>query len=155
MATKYVNCTSGQYLNARNSNSTTATIKYYIPQGEQVSILATSGSWSQITVVGYSSQGSAWVMNSYLSDADPGRVYNTKATAFGNKTLETGRFGRFTKNLQLALGITTDGIFGTATDTAVRAFQSANGLTVDGVAGTNTLKKLWEVAGSTVSSSGF
>ena len=43
MATKFVNCPSGQYLNARQSASTTATILFYIPQGEQVNILDESG----------------------------------------------------------------------------------------------------------------
>lgn len=37
---------------------------------------------------------------------------------------------------------TADGDFGTKTDAAVRAFQSANGLTADGYAGQNTYKKL-------------
>ena len=120
-----------------------------------MNILDESGNWSRITVVGYVSQGSAWVQTSYLSDSDPGRIHNTQETAFGNKTLQIGRFGRFTKNLQLALGITPDGVFGSNTDTAVRNFQSANGLTVDGLAGTNTLKKLWDAAGDTVSSNGF
>lgn len=35
-----------------------------------------------------------------------------------------------------------DGIFGTATRTAVRNFQKANGLTVDGIVGKKTLAKL-------------
>lgn len=155
MATKFMNCPSGQYLNARQSASTAATILFYIPQGEQVNILDESGNWSRITVVGYVSQGSVWVQTSYLSDSDSGRIHNTQETAFGNKNLQIGRFGRFTKNLQLALGITPDGVFGSNTDTEVRNFQSANGLTVDGLAGTNTLKKLWDAAGDTVSSNRF
>lgn len=155
MSTKYVNCTSGQYLNARSSANTSATISFYIPQGEQVNIVSTSGTWSKVTVVGYTSQGSAWVMTSYLSDTDPGRVHNTRVKAFGNKTLQIGRFGRYTKNLQKALGITEDGVFGSSTETAVVSFQSANGLTADGYAGTKTLTKLWEVAGSTIINNGY
>lgn len=45
-----------------------------------------------------------------------------------------------------------DGIFGTATRTAVRNFQKANGLTVDGIVGKNTLAKLG-ISGSGNSSS--
>lgn len=45
-----------------------------------------------------------------------------------------------------------DGIFGTATRTAVRNFQKANGLTVDGIVGKKTLAKLG-ISGSGNSSS--
>jgi hypothetical protein len=44
--------------------------------------------------------------------------------------------------LQAALGITADGIYGRQTRRAVRRFQRANGLTVDGIAGPQTLEAL-------------
>ena len=56
MATKFMNCPSGQYLNARQSASTAATILFYIPQGEQVNILATGRvlqSWDMFLRVQY------------------------------------------------------------------------------------------------------
>lgn len=44
--------------------------------------------------------------------------------------------------LQRHLGVTADGIFGTATKTAVIEFQKKNGLTADGVVGSKTWAKL-------------
>lgn len=44
----------------------------------------------------------------------------------------------YVKLLQMELGIRADGIFGPATEDAVRIFQRTHGLTVDGVAGYNT-----------------
>lgn len=153
----YVNVTSGQYLNARTAANSYASIAYYIPQGEEVNVIATSGKWSKVEVVGYTSKGKAWVLTSKLSNTDPGRAHNTQALSFGNKTLQTGRFGRYTKNLQLALGITVDGYFESATRTAVENYQRSNGLTIDGIAGTETLTTLWNQSGvsTTIINNGF
>lgn len=147
---KYVNVGNGQYLNARNDHSTSSSIKYYIPHGEEVTVSSTYGNWSKVTVVDYPGKGSAWVMTSYLSDSEPSILFDTETYALGNKTLQTGRFGRYTYNLQIGLGITADGVFGSATETAVRNFQESHGLSIDGIAGSGTKGALWSAASNTI-----
>lgn len=46
------------------------------------------------------------------------------------------------KHAQARLGISADGIFGSGTETAVKAFQKRKGLVADGVIGTATAKVL-------------
>ena len=58
-------------------------------------------------------------------------------------TLRRGARGRHVKYLQSRLAIAQDGIFGPATDTAVRRFQAANELRPDGIVGALT----WAVLG--------
>lgn len=65
--------------------------------------------------------------------------------------LRLGRAGNVAavKQLQAALGLKEDGIFGRETDKAVRAFQAAHGLKVDGIVGAETwaaLRDGYEVA---------
>jgi peptidoglycan hydrolase-like protein with peptidoglycan-binding domain len=50
--------------------------------------------------------------------------------------------GSSVAELQRALGITADGIYGPQTRKAVRRFQRSRGLTVDGIAGPQTLAAL-------------
>mgnify|MGYP003133046623 FL=1 len=57
--------------------------------------------------------------------------------------LKRGSKGSHVKELQTALELSADGIFGTDTELAVRRFQSENGLTADGIVGTKT----WEAIG--------
>ena len=57
--------------------------------------------------------------------------------------LKQGSRGEQVKELQRALGIAADGIFGSGTALEVRRFQSANGLTADGIVGPAT----WEAIG--------
>ena len=53
-----------------------------------------------------------------------------------------GSTGEQVKQIQKALGIKADGIFGKGTEDAVKKFQQENGLTVDGKVGPKTLEKL-------------
>ncbi len=57
--------------------------------------------------------------------------------------LKRGSKGSHVKELQTALDLSADGIFGADTELAVRRFQSTNGLTADGIVGTKT----WEAIG--------
>lgn len=53
-----------------------------------------------------------------------------------------GSRGDCVKQIQLALGLKSDGIFGTQTENAVKKFQKENGLYIDGVVGKKTLNAL-------------
>jgi peptidoglycan hydrolase-like protein with peptidoglycan-binding domain len=63
------------------------------------------------------------------------------ATAAG-KSLKKGARGKRVRQLQWALGIPADGIFGKGTRRAVKRYQRRHGLTVDGIAGPQTLASL-------------
>jgi peptidoglycan hydrolase-like protein with peptidoglycan-binding domain len=54
------------------------------------------------------------------------------------KTLRQGAKGDDVRQLQQAIGVTADGVFGPKTAAALKAYQSAHGLTADGVAGPQT-----------------
>ncbi|MEL7026572.1 MAG: peptidoglycan-binding protein [Pseudomonadota bacterium] len=56
--------------------------------------------------------------------------------------LRKGTRGAQVKKLQEALDIGADGIFGSGTEAAVKAFQTENGLDADGLAGPETLAKI-------------
>jgi peptidoglycan hydrolase-like protein with peptidoglycan-binding domain len=56
--------------------------------------------------------------------------------------LYPGDTGREVRNLQKALGISRDGIYGSQTEQAVIRYQRSCGLQVDGVAGTETLSSI-------------
>ena len=56
--------------------------------------------------------------------------------------LKKGSTGEEGKELQKFLGISTDGIFGSGTEKAVKKWQSKNGLVVDGVVGPSTRNRM-------------
>ena len=62
------------------------------------------------------------------------------------KTIKKGSKGDEVKVLQLVLGVTSDGIFGTKTQSALKTWQKKNGLSADGVAGAKTWVKVAEKA---------
>ena len=90
------------------------------------------------------------VKDTLANDSDFNRALSTlggtppppapKPTA--RRTLQLGDQGEQVKLLQQKLGITADGIFGQATDQAVKSFQAAHGLSQDGIVGPSTWKAL-------------
>lgn len=58
------------------------------------------------------------------------------------KTIKKGSKGDDVKTLQNCLGLKADGIFGTLTENAVKAFQKANNMVSDGIVGPKTWGKL-------------
>ena len=80
-------------------------------------------------------------------------AFASVANASSNRLLRLGSRGSDVKNLQQRLNSlgyncgNADGIFGTRTYNAVRAFQRKNGLAVDGIVGKDTRSKLF--SGST------
>lgn len=82
---------------------------------------------------------------------DRQKKYNQMLDLFGvprkqvtdlNTVLRRGSQGESVKALQEALGLNADGIFGPATEQALKEWQASNGLLNDGVAGPQTLSKL-------------
>ena len=57
--------------------------------------------------------------------------------------LKKGDNNENVKKLQAKLGLTSDGIFGSGTETAVKAWQTKNGLGVDGIVGDETWGKMF------------
>jgi peptidoglycan hydrolase-like protein with peptidoglycan-binding domain len=79
---------------------------------------------------------------------DQGSVATTSSSSTSSSTLKKGSKGDAVKALQTKLSKlgykvgTIDGIFGSGTEAAVKAFQKAKNLTVDGIAGAATLSAL-------------
>ena len=66
------------------------------------------------------------------------RARSSGSTRVHPQLLMLGSHGPAVRDLQRALGIADDGIFGPRTRAAVRAFQKRNGLLVDGIVGPQT-----------------
>ena len=88
---------------------------------------------------------------SSVSSADIGTAASTHASSFFNgnySTLRAGMSGQRVRILQQALidlnflSGSADGVFGSGTESAVKAFQRSRKLTADGLAGKNTLRAL-------------
>ncbi len=63
--------------------------------------------------------------------------------------LKKGSRGQEVKELQQALGIAADGVFGAGTRAAVKAYQKENGLVDDGIVGSQTLAAIREANATT------
>lgn len=85
-----------------------------------------------------------------LTKYDPGRQITGNPYPTPSTTLKNGSRGEGVKWLQYALkrlgfGLNIDGIFGTKTEEAVKAFQAERSLAVDGIAGPITRAELTRI----------
>lgn len=98
-----------------------------------------------------------------FSDGAIGAKETSQPDGVGERKLTLGMKGDDVKSVQtklIALGYLTgkaDGVYGTATESAIRRFQTRNGLTSDGICGEDTVKALYSStaidAGSSVTPS--
>ena len=63
--------------------------------------------------------------------------------------LKEGSRGQEVVELQQALGINADGVFGAGTKAAVEAYQQRNDLFIDGIVGPQTLAAIQEASATT------
>lgn len=134
-------------VNLRKTASTSAKKLDTIPKGATITVHSLSGSWANVS---YSGQ-TGWVMKEYIQVATivaatptPSVSTNTSSTAdSGYQLLQTGSTGDHVTALQEALielGFLSgkaDGIYGSGTASAVKAFQTKNGYPVTGTADAN------------------
>lgn len=89
-----------------------------------------------------------WLNSTYGAGLAVDGIWGPRTRA-ATRVLKKGASGNGVKILQgalICLGYDTggfDGVFGSKTDSAVRAFQRANGIAVDGQAGRDTFSKLF------------
>ena len=143
-----------------------------VRRGTMLTITALTGDWFQVSyngATGYvasdyvrlsGGSGSAPVVAPTLAPTPvptPAPAVGPTASPTVLVTLKEGSRGDNVKALQqklIALGYLTgaaDGLYGSGTKAAVRAFQSANGLAADGVAGAQTLSAIDRVYAGTAS----
>ncbi|QJI52465.1 endolysin [Psychrobacillus phage Perkons] len=70
-------------------------------------------------------------------------IVSTTKPKYPNSVIKKGSTGENVKLIQKALKLIADGIFGVATESAVKTFQKNNGLTSDGIIGQQTWNKLF------------
>ena len=108
--------------------------------------------WSYITWYQNDTYKGGYIHSYFLDSTTPSSVRPASSIlAFGGDTLKYGSTGIGVYNMQLILynhGYLNsindcDGIYGSKTLTALKAFQNFYGLTDDGLAGTQTKAKLW------------
>ena len=150
--------TSSGSLNIRKKPVDNADVLFTAAQYSTVRLLEhnTVTGWYRVS----NSNGTGWAKSNFLNvnsypdgsaNNTPGDNENSGAGTTGNVPAVTMRYGDTGNNvvmlqqrlseLRYFVGV-IDGIFGYATDWAVRYFQNRNGLTDDGIVGTNTREAL-------------
>lgn len=119
------------------------------------------GIWNALCQENNVNDAAAYVMNRYEMPASrdaTGRqafarsvyeqLHNANVSPYVlHRLLQVGLTGDDVARLQRAIGVTSDGVFGPITKSAVIAWQSRHGLSIDGIVGPNTARSLgWRYA---------
>ncbi|MBQ8150262.1 MAG: peptidoglycan-binding protein [Clostridia bacterium] len=119
-----------------------------LPEGEEVDLLGTRGSWYKVRY----GQFTGYVMKKYITPAKGSKVAGEdQIAALGNPpgAMRIGDNNSDVKKLQQALDILgyydgrIDGDYGTGTTAAVKAYQEDHKLEADGIAGRSTVKSIF------------
>ena len=87
-------------------------------------------------------QAALTMMGVFVVDGNTAWESGEETSDEAYSTLRRGMKGDGVKEMQEALGLNADGIFGRGTERALVRWQEANGLTADGIAGPQTLNTL-------------
>lgn len=137
----------GGSLNLRSQPSTSFTSLASIPNGTKLSVtpLETPTDWRRT----YYNQKLGYVMKQYLNISTAKDDQVDACIYFGPTNLKEGSKGEYVVKLQNFLNlynhanIDQDGIFGSATEQAVKDYQSSCNLTADGIVGAATKVVMW------------
>lgn len=119
-----------------------------LPEGEEVDVLGTSGSWYKVRYGSFS----GYIMKKYVSVSKNSAVAKEEEiAAIGDPpgAMRIGDDNSDVKKLQKALKILgyydgkLDGDYGSGTTAAVKAYQADHNLEADGVAGRSTVKSIF------------
>ena len=136
----------------RKSASKSSKVLQTLDKGDRLEILASSGDWYRVSYGKYT----GYVMKKYVKvtgtvkeETTSGSSQATVDTGDAPATSRPGDRGSKVKILQQALknkGFYTgsiDGVYGSGTTAAVKAFQKKHGLSQDGIAGKVTIRTLF------------
>lgn len=122
-----------------------------LPEGEEVEILKTSGSWYKVRYGSYS----GYIMKKYVTKSASVTASKIKALGSAPGIMRVGDNNSDVRKLQQALDILgyydgkIDGKYGNGTAEAVKAYQKDEGLEADGYAGEMTVKRIFGSCSST------
>ncbi len=156
--TMYINCPVGETVRLREGPGTSYDVVIKIPYGTAVQAEYYNSSWYKVKYNNYSGYMMAEFLSSTRPSADQDTFGYTKylGGTGSSENLIKGSTGPRVKNLQLMLNFlkyncgTADGIFGSATLTAVKNFQRFYGLSVDGIVGKDTKAEIWRLLDGTI-----
>lgn len=98
---------------------------------------------ASIIIDGIYGPASAKALDSYKKPATKSSASSSAIVPYPGKLIKKGSRGKDVERIQRAVRVTSDGIFGSGTETAVKAYQKRHGLSADGVVGSKTWNKMF------------